>query len=324
MASLLRGLARRRLASTLPRTPRRHTSSSSTPPPSATSSPKRPLAAESTPAKEAPPPASPPVPAEAALAVPPATAVTPPPFWQRLGSLTAAGRAYARAQRRRPWATQIASSLVIYLCADLSAQRIGGRRGSSSHDYARTARSLAIGGAAAVPGYLWFTWLSGRFNYARSRALSVAAKVAVNQAVFTPCFSVYFFGAQALLAGESLAETWDRVRRTVPVSLLNSVKLWPAVTAISFAFVPLEYRSVFAGCVAVGWQTYLSFLNRQAEVEERGERRAAAVRSSSAATTTTATTTTAAAAAATATAVDSPPVPLARTAGVDSTQRLGV
>ncbi|CAJ2508659.1 Uu.00g136850.m01.CDS01 [Anthostomella pinea] len=78
--------------------------------------------------------------------------VAPLPFWQRLGPLTRAGQAYARAQRARPWATQLASSLFIYLCADISAQRLGGR---GEHDLERTGRSLVIGGAAAIPGYTW-------------------------------------------------------------------------------------------------------------------------------------------------------------------------
>ena len=73
---------------------------------------------------------------------------------------------------------------------------------------------------------------------------------------------------QALLAGEGVEEVLGRIRRTVPVSFVNSLKLWPAVTAFSFAFVPMEYRSIFAGVIAVGWQTYLSFLNRVAEDEE--------------------------------------------------------
>ncbi len=125
-------------------------------------------------------------------------------------------------------------------------------------------------------------WLSRSFNYP-SHALSIAAKVAVNQAVFTPAFNTYFFGAQALLAGDGPAEAWERVRRTVPVSFANSLRLWPAVTAFSFTYVPLEYRSVFAGVVAVGWQTYLSFLNRQAERREDGEKMSVAASTAAAA-----------------------------------------
>lgn len=50
--------------------------------------------------------------------------------------------------------------------------------------------------------------------------------------------------------------------------MVNSLKLWPAVTAFNFTFISAQYRSVFAGFVAIGWQAYLSYLNRRAEVEE--------------------------------------------------------
>jgi dihydroorotate dehydrogenase len=39
-------------------------------------------------------------------------------FWQRLGPLTRAAQAYARAQRKRPYTTQVCTSLFIYLCSD--------------------------------------------------------------------------------------------------------------------------------------------------------------------------------------------------------------
>lgn len=116
-------------------------------------------------------------------------------------------------------------------------------------------------------------YLSHSFNYS-SRILSLLVKIGINQACFTPLFNTYFFAMQALLVGDTLPEVWDRVRRTVPVSVVNSLKLWPAVTAFSFSFIPLEYRSVFAGTIAVGWQTYLAYLNRQAEEEEAREKMA--------------------------------------------------
>lgn len=96
--------------------------------------------------------------------------------------------------------------------------------------------------------------------------------MAVNQACFTPVFNTYFFGMQALLAGDGLAATWERVTRTVPTSVANSLKLWPAVTALNLWLVPLEFRALVAGVVAVGWQTYLSLLNRRAEMAEAAEK----------------------------------------------------
>ncbi|KAI1755248.1 hypothetical protein F4782DRAFT_441102 [Xylaria castorea] len=220
---------------------------------------------------------------EATNPIPVPNIIAPLPFWQRLGPLTRAGQAYARAQRARPWVTQVASALVVYLCADFGAQRMGsgGRQNTSDdelagegkgaaeekgrrHDWARTARSLAIGGSAAIPGYIWFSFLARSFNYS-SIIVSIGVKVVVNQLTFTPLFNCYFFGAQALLSGDTAAEAWRRVYNTVPVSWINSCKLWPAVTAFSFAFIPFEYRNIFGGVVAVGWQTYLSFLNGRAE-----------------------------------------------------------
>ncbi|KAI0548761.1 hypothetical protein F4679DRAFT_585165 [Xylaria curta] len=217
---------------------------------------------------------------EAVNSIPAPNIIAPLPFWQRLGPLTRAGQAYARAQRARPWATQVASALVVYLCADFGAQHIGSggcqkisddKLGAAEeeererkHNWARTARALFIGGSAAIPGYVWFSFLSRSFNYS-STFVSIGVKVVVNQLTFTPLFNCYFFGAQALLSGDTAAEAWRRVYNTVPVSWINSCKIWPAVTAFSFAFIPFEYRNLFGGVIAVGWQTYLSFLNGRAE-----------------------------------------------------------
>lgn len=91
---------------------------------------------------------------------------------------------------------------------------------------------------------------------------------------------------QALLSGDSFAEAWERIKRTVPVSFVNSCKLWPAVTAFSFTYIHPQYRALFAGqsatrhrfnatnaysplgLIAIGWQSYLSWLNQRAEDEE--------------------------------------------------------
>jgi protein Mpv17 len=115
-----------------------------------------------------------------------------------------------------------------------------------------------------------FIFLGNHFNYP-SAILSLATKVIVNQAVFTPIFNSYFFGMQSFLSGDSLTQVWERIKKTVPISMVNSCKLWPAVTAFSFTFIGPQYRSIFAGVIAIGWQTYLSFLNRQAESEQSHE-----------------------------------------------------
>lgn len=89
-------------------------------------------------------------------------------------------------------------------------------------------------------------YLHRSFNYP-SHLLSLAVKVGVNQIVFTPIFNSYFFGMQSFLAGDTMPEVWERIRNTVPTSIVNSLKLWPAVTAFNFTYIQPQYRALFAG-----------------------------------------------------------------------------
>lgn len=115
--------------------------------------------------------------------------------------------------------------------------------------------------------------LHNHFNFT-SKPLSILTKVIIQQLIFTPIFNTYFFSVHSLLAGASAEETLERLKMTLPVSFMNSCKLWPAITAFSFVYVAPQFRSLFSGCIAVGWQTYLSWLNqkaaREVELEEWG------------------------------------------------------
>lgn len=109
-------------------------------------------------------------------------------------------------------------------------------------------------------------FLHHNFNFT-SRFLSISTKVLIQQLLFTPVFNTYFFSLHSLLAGATLGETLERLKMALPISFMNSCKLWPAVTAFSFMYVPPQFRSVFSGGVAIGWQTYLSWLNQMAARE---------------------------------------------------------
>ncbi|KAH6605822.1 mpv17 pmp22 family [Trichoderma cornu-damae] len=190
-------------------------------------------------------------------------AVAPLPLWQRLGPVTRVAQAYGRSQQKRPYVTQTISSVFIFFCADLTAQSMN----DDDYDSVRTVRNVLIGAGTAIPAYRWFLFLGKNFNYA-SRALSLGVKVVVNQLIFSTCTNVYFFSMQALLSGEGVDGAVRRVRDTLARSWINSCKVWPFVMAFNISFVPLEYRALFAGVVNLGWQAYLSLLNRWAEIRE--------------------------------------------------------
>ena len=213
----------------------------------------------------------------------------PGPSWYWVQPLTYPFRAYGRAQQRSPYIVQITSSIVIYFLGDLASQSIQKRTQAtaapqpsinnstavppqSSYDPYRAVRSVTIGALSSIPSYRFFIWLSCNFNVANRPYTSLILKVIFNQLVFAPCFNTYFFSMQSLLSfseGPQPYAAWRRVCDTVPTSLVKSCQFWPAVTAFSFTFVPVQHRSVFAGVVAIGWQSYLGMLNQRAVTKER-------------------------------------------------------
>lgn len=88
------------------------------------------------------------------------------------------GRWYARVQERKPYTTQFWSSIVIYLCGDLSAQMLfpsevpapvtsdaeggdavvqgDGATVSAGYDPLRTLRHLCVGAGSSIPSYKWY------------------------------------------------------------------------------------------------------------------------------------------------------------------------
>ncbi|KAK8149450.1 hypothetical protein G3M48_006910 [Beauveria asiatica] len=188
--------------------------------------------------------------------------------------------AYGKAQARRPYATQIGTSIAIWLCGDLSAQLLlppepvkheswSKRLEAQKYDPWRTARHLTVGIVASIPSYKWqvanypfklssnaltasyrFMFLHGQFNFA-STAASLATKVLVQQAIYTPIFNTYFFAAQSLLSGASVEDMVMRLQLVLPMSIVNGWKVWSVVALISFMYVPAQFRGAFSGCVAV-------------------------------------------------------------------------
>ncbi|KAH8698591.1 hypothetical protein BGW36DRAFT_426291 [Talaromyces proteolyticus] len=230
----------------------------------------------------------------ARAASPPLTAPQSRTVWEvvKASPVGRFGGWYSRVQDKRPYVTQMVSSLIVYLCGDLSAQLLfpsevqpapqestnnttvstndaseeQSKPVLAGYDPLRTLRHLTIGLISSIPSFKWFMFLHHNFNYS-SKFLSILTKVSVQQAVFTPIFSTYFFLMQSLMVGATFEETCERLKRAVPDSIRNSVKLWPAVTAFSFMYVPPQFRAIFGGTIAVGWQTYLSWLNQMAARE---------------------------------------------------------
>ncbi|KAF2213497.1 hypothetical protein CERZMDRAFT_96333 [Cercospora zeae-maydis SCOH1-5] len=191
----------------------------------------------------------------------------PPPgsYHAWLAPLKIPFRAYSTMQARSPLTVQLESSLIIYFLGDLCSQLVQTSYFTTSrYEPIRGLRAMIIGGISSIPSYKWFMWLGRNFNYDKHWK-GLVVKILVSQSIFTPVFNTYFFGMQTLLAGGGWREVKERVVRTVPTSWVNSCKFWPMITAFTFTFIRPVNRNVFSGFIAIGWQTYLSWLNRSAE-----------------------------------------------------------
>lgn len=128
------------------------------------------------------------------------------------------------------------------------------------YDYQRTARMVATGGILAIPTNTWYTRISYAFT-TMPYAVGVAMRVALSQAVFTPLYLFGFFSVQGALQGKSLEEIEEKIRGTGPRAWRDGLVVWPAVSTLNFAVVPIEYRALVGGVVSLGWNTWLSYLN---------------------------------------------------------------
>ena len=215
-------------------------------------------------------------------------------LWAPLKPLNYPLAAYNRAQRSRPYLTQLLTTLVIFFTGDLFSQYIQRpvpalsvkdqaapteappATTQSAYDPMRSIRALIIGGTISIPSYRWFMYVAKLWP-TLAHFQSLALKVALQCFLFAPVISTYFFSMQSLLAGDGgdsaqgkVEAAWVRVKDTVPRSWLTGLWFWPFVTAFSFSLVPPMNRSIFNGVAGVCWQTYLGLLNSRAKVGELG------------------------------------------------------
>jgi protein Mpv17 len=173
-------------------------------------------------------------------------------------------RAYGAMQQRSPYITQLCTSATIFYLGDLSAQSLS----NTPYEPIRGLRALTIGAGLAIPGYTWFMWLARSFNH-RSAPLSLGIKVLLQQLIFMPLVQTYFFSMHTLLSGGTVADAKRRVTEALPVTWMNSWKVWPMAMAFTFTYVPMQYRSAVNALVGTCWQTYLSWVNQRVETTKR-------------------------------------------------------
>ncbi|XP_023619231.1 protein Mpv17 isoform X2 [Myotis lucifugus] len=140
-------------------------------------------------------------------------------------------RAYQRALNAHPWKVQVLTAGSLMGLGDIISQQLVERRGMRKHQISRT--------------------------------LTMASLGCVFVGCFAPCFLGSFLSLTAALNGLSAQENWAKLQRDYPDALIANYYLWPAVQLANFYLVPLYYRLAVVQCVAVVWNSYLSWKAHQ-------------------------------------------------------------
>uniref|UniRef100_A0A8D1BHC5 Mitochondrial inner membrane protein Mpv17 n=2 Tax=Sus scrofa TaxID=9823 RepID=A0A8D1BHC5_PIG len=151
---------------------------------------------------------------------------------------------------------QVARSLMGL--GDVISQQLVERRGLQEHQTGRTLTmvSLGCGFVGPVVGG-WYKVLDRLIP--GTTKVDALKKMLLDQGGFAPCFLGCFLPLVGTLNGLSAQDNWAKLRRDYPDALITNYYLWPAVQLANFYLVPLHYRLAVVQCVAVIWNSYLSW-----------------------------------------------------------------
>ena len=89
-------------------------------------------------------------------------------------------------------------------------------------------------------------------------------KMALDQGIFAPTFTVAITGVVSTVNGETVEQIKQRLHNDYLDMMLKNYQLWPAAQIINFTVIPLQYQVIFAQFVACIWNCYISMmLNKQ-------------------------------------------------------------
>ncbi|XP_064411151.1 protein Mpv17 [Latimeria chalumnae] len=167
-------------------------------------------------------------------------------------------RLYQSLMSRHPWKMQILTAGTLVGVGDVISQQLVERKGLRDHSVKRTAKMMAIGFCFVGPVVGgWYKTLD-RLVAGGSKTAALK-KMLLDQCVFAPCFLGCFLTITGVLNGLPADQIKSKLKRDYTDALITNYYLWPAVQIANFYFVPLHHRLAVVQCVAIVWNSYLSW-----------------------------------------------------------------
>ncbi|XP_054837364.1 protein Mpv17 [Eublepharis macularius] len=167
-------------------------------------------------------------------------------------------KAYQRLMARHPWKVQIFTAGTLVGVGDVISQQLVERRGLAGHNGQRTLKMMTVGFCFVGPVIGGWYQVLDRLVTGRTKAAALQ-KMLLDQGGFAPCFLGCFLAVVGMLNGLSVEENWSKIKRDYKDTLITNYYIWPAVQVVNFYFIPLNYRLAVVQCVAIVFNSYLSW-----------------------------------------------------------------
>lgn len=165
---------------------------------------------------------------------------------------------YSLSLSLRPIYTKSLSSLIGFLIGDLLAQVFFIR---GAFDLIRFLRMGAFGAFIHAPlGHLFYGFLEQKLPGIEVSA--IAAKLAIDQIVWTPMFGSLLFSFVGITAGHSPSLIFRTIKNNLLKIVLTSWMIWPLAHTINFKYVTPKHRLLYINSVQIVYNICLSVFSR--------------------------------------------------------------
>ena len=161
--------------------------------------------------------------------------------------------------KKNPFVTQSVLTGMLLGVGDIIAQQI---ETDKKYSTKRTLKMAAFGLFAVGPVVVTWMNLLDKVKLA-SVYSTLGVRLALDQFAFTPFSLAGFFTGMSLMEGHSLEQTKTKLSEKYFDTLKASWSVWIPIQAVNLGFVPVAHRPVVIQIAAIGWNTFLSYVNYQ-------------------------------------------------------------
>lgn len=171
---------------------------------------------------------------------------------------------YLAELQRSPLKTKSISAALTSIISDIIAQIMMGAS-ITKLNYTSITNQAIIGLVLRGPlVHAWLIWLESLYtnyfhmNKEESNSLpATISKVALDQLLFSPIFSILYFYFIGILERKTLSETHAIIAlRLMPILKMNW-RIWPFIKLFNFKVVPRDLQVLFGNICGIFWTAYL-------------------------------------------------------------------